>query len=130
MRLVGSGLVAPGVGVVAVNTVETGPARLLISISVPDSNRWPCSYPSFGFARIRGREAPFEGVVVTWSSWFAYGRRAFAAVREKRKSWSEIVRDQEGRRRCCCRQHFVVGIDRNLLVSSRGACVLVVGSLP
>lgn len=67
---------------------------------------------------------------MTWSSWFAYGRRAFAAVREKRRSWSEIDQDQEGRQRCCCRQHFVVGIGHNLLVSSKGACVLGVDSLP
>lgn len=130
VRLVGSGPAVPGVDVVAADTVEMGPVYLLISISVLDNSHWPCSYPSFGFARSRGQEAIFEEVVATWSSWFGCGRRAFAPVREKRRSWSETGQDQAGRQRCCCRQHFVVGIDRNLLVSSRGAYVLGVGSLP
>lgn len=85
-RLEDSGPAAPGAGVVAANTVEMGPACLLILIFVPDSSHWPCSYPLFEFARSRDREVTFEVVVVTWSSWFACGRRAFAAVREKRKS--------------------------------------------
>lgn len=85
-RLVDSGRAGPAVGVVAANTVEMGPACLLILIFVPDSSHWPCSYPLSEFARSRDREATFEEVVVTWSSWFACGRRAFAAVREKRRS--------------------------------------------
>lgn len=85
-RLVDSGRAAPGVGVVVADTVEMEPACLLILIFVPDSSHWPCSYPLFEFARSRHREATVEVVVVTWSSWFAYGRRAFAAVREKRRS--------------------------------------------
>lgn len=85
-RLVDSDPAAPGVGVVVANIVEMEPACLQILTFVPDSSHWPCLYPLFEFARSRGREATFEVVLVTWSSWFASGRRAFAAVREKRKS--------------------------------------------
>lgn len=130
VRLEDSDLAAPVVGVAVASIVETAPENRQTLIFAPGSIHWPCLCPSFEFARtVAHPVGPSEVVGVTWSSWSGCGRRASAAGGEKRRSLFGIGLEG-GRRRCGCRQHFVVGIDHSLLASSKEASVLVAGSLP
>lgn len=126
MRLEDSDRVALAVGAVAVSIAEKAAATRQMRIVAPDSIHWPYLCPLSGFVvRTEGPGAISEAAGGTWSSWSAFGLRAFAAGGENWRSLFEICL-AVGRRRYCCMRHFVADTGHTPLVS----CGLVAGIRP